>query len=154
MQTSAGYPSAGRTWILLADGRKARLLDEPTRGGVLHAIRDLEISDDDLYDPQDRPPRSFESVGTHRHGMETQSLHEKEEQNFLKRVASQIAEFEKHNAFDQLVLMAPPRALGLLHDMLPAGVKARITYEAPKDVVAEDVQAIRKRLADLRMPPA
>ncbi|UPT63684.1 MAG: host attachment protein [Hyphomonadaceae bacterium JAD_PAG50586_4] len=100
----------GTAWMLVADGRRARVLVEQRRGATLEENWSMEIGEEDLYDPQDRPPRSFDSVGPGRHGMERRDLHEAEEENFLKRVADRIGEAEKQKAFDHLVIAAPARA--------------------------------------------
>ena len=140
----------GPAWFLLADGRRARVLVEERRGATLQDDWQMEISDDDLYDPQDRPPRGFGSVGNGRHAMDKgRNLHEQEEGNFLKRVAERVAEADKRKKFEHLVIAAPPRALGALRDMLPAGARARIRAETPKDLIDEDDASLRDRLRDL-----
>jgi protein required for attachment to host cells len=77
------------------------------------------------------------------------SLHEQEEHNFLKRIASKITDAEKHNGFEHLVIAAPPRALGMLRELLPESVRNRIRAEASKDVVDESTSQLRERLTDL-----
>lgn len=141
----------GSAWFLLADGRRARVLIEHRRGAALKAPEDwnLEISEEDTYDPQDRPPRSFDRVGAGRHGMERRDLHEAEEENFLKRVARRIDEAEKKRLFDHLVIAAPPRALGALRGMLPQAVQSRIRAETPKDLLDEAAPKLRERLTEL-----
>lgn len=139
----------GTAWFLVADGRRARLLAEPRRGAALQETWSMEIGEEDLYDPQDRPPRSFDSVGPGRHGMERRDLHEAEEENFLKRVADRIGEAEKQKAFDHLVIAAPPRALGLLRNKLTDNAKQCIRAEASKDLLDEDTPKLRERLTEL-----
>jgi protein required for attachment to host cells len=142
----------GTVWMLVADGRRARVLVEQRRGASLEEPADLsmEINEEDLYDPQDRPPRSFDRAGAGRHAMDKgRSLHEQEEENFLKRVAHRIGDAEKHNQFDYLVIAAPPRALGLLRNMLPAGAKSRIRADLSKDLLGESVPQLRERLTEL-----
>jgi protein required for attachment to host cells len=142
----------GPAWFLLADGRRARVLIEERRGAALQAPDewDLEISDDELYQPQDRPPRTAGSVGAARSAMDKgRNLHEQEEGNFLKRVAERIAEADKRKQFEHLVIAAPPRALGALRDLLPHGARARIRAETPKDLIDEDDASLRERLRDL-----
>jgi protein required for attachment to host cells len=103
----------GPAWFLVADGRRARLLTEARRGAALEEAWSIEIGPDDLYDPQDRPPRSFDRVGAGRHAMDKgRDLHEAEEEKFLKRVADRVGEGERKKQFDHLVIAAPPRALG------------------------------------------
>lgn len=140
----------GPAWFLVADGRRARLLVEPRRGADLQQSWTEEISDEDIYDTQDRPPRSFDRVGAGRHAMDKgRSLHEQEEHNFLKRIASKITDAEKQSGFDHLVIAAPPRALGTLRELLPDNVRSRIRAEAAKDVVSESTSQLRERLTEL-----
>jgi len=145
----------GTAWMLIADGRRARVLVEPRRGAPLEERTDLamEISEGELYDPQDRPPRSFDRVGPGRHAMDKgRNLHEAEEEKFLKRVADRLGEADKRHQFEHLVIAAPPRALGLLRNMLPQSTQDRICATTPKDVLGEDVPALRSRLQELLRP--
>lgn len=142
----------GTAWMLVADGRRARVLVEPRRGATLEERADLamEISEDELYDIQDRPPRSFDRVGAGRHAMDKgRSLHEAEEEKFLKRVAERIGEADKQNQFDHLIIAAPPRALGLLRTLLPTSTQNRICATTPKDLLDEPAPKLRERLQEL-----
>lgn len=142
----------GTAWILIADGRRARMLVEPRRGATLEEADGwtMEIGPNELYDAQDRPPRSFDRVGAGRHAMDKgRSLHEQEEEKFLKRVADRVSEAERHNQFDHLVIAAPPRALGLLRTMLGPGAKSRIRADLSKDLLDEPTPKVRERLSDL-----
>jgi protein required for attachment to host cells len=110
----------------------------------------MTIGEDELYDPQDRPPRSFDRAGAGRHAMDGgRSLHEQEEANFLKRVATTIGDAERHNKFDHIVIAAPPRALGMLRTLLPTGVRERVRAETPKDLLDEPTPKLRERLREL-----
>jgi protein required for attachment to host cells len=142
----------GRLWFLVADGRRARILVEERRGATLAESQELrfEIGPDELYEPQDRPPRAHESVGAARHAMDGgRNLHEAEEEKFLRRIATALIEAHAAGHFEHLAIAAPPRALGLLRAALPDAVKARVRGEAPIDVVAEAASALRERLRDL-----
>lgn len=140
----------GSTWFLVADGRRARLLVEARRGATLLQDWSMEIGPDDLYDTQDRPPRTHDSAGMGRHAMDKgRNLHEAEEEKFLKRVAERLAQAEKDNQFDHLAIAAPPRALGLLRNALPNAVQSRVRAEASKDLVDEPEEALRGRLQDM-----
>jgi protein required for attachment to host cells len=142
----------GPTWLLAADGRRARVLIEARRGAALETPAEwaMQIGAEDLYDAQDRPPRSFDRVGAGRHAMDGgRDLHEAEEEKFLKRVADRLGEAERRGQFAHLVIAAPPRALGLLRALLAAPVQARVRAEAAKDVVDEDAAALRERLREM-----
>lgn len=140
----------GTTWFLVADGRRARVLEELRRGAQLQEPWAMEIGEGDLYEPQDRPPRSFDSMGAGRHAMDGgRDLHEAEEEKFLRRVAARLGEAEKQRAFEHLVIAAPPRALGLLRSMLSDAAQARVRAETAKDLLDEDAPKLRERLAEL-----
>jgi protein required for attachment to host cells len=140
----------GPAWFLVADGRRARLYTEARRGAALQEAWAIEIGPEDLYDPQDRPPRSFDRTGAGRHAMDKgRNLHEAEEEKFLKRVAERVGEGEKRKQFDHLVIAAPPRALGVLRSLLPAAAQSRIRAETAKDLLDEDAPKLRERLQEL-----
>ncbi len=142
----------GPAWFLLADGRRARVLIEERRGATLQAPDewDMQISEDDLYDPQDRRPRSSNRVGMAKHSVgNDRSLHEAEEEKFLKRLAGRLGEAEKGRQFEHLVIAAPPRALGALREFLPASVQSRIRAETPKDLIDQNEPNLRERLREL-----
>lgn len=142
----------GCTWFLLADGRRARMLVEQRRGAQLEEPDEwsLEISDEELYDPQDRPPRSFDRVGGGRHAMDGgRNLHEAEEEKFLKRVADRLTDADRRHEFDHLVIAAPPRALGSLREKLAPAVQGRVVADTAKDLLDEPTPRLRQRLTEL-----
>lgn len=140
----------GPAWFLLADGRRARVLVEERRGATLQDDWKMEISEDDLYDPQDRRPRNSSRVGMGKHTIgNDRNLHEAEEEKFLKRLAERLGEAEKGRQFEHLVIAAPPRALGTLREFLPTSVQSRIRAETPKDLLDEDGASLRERLSEL-----
>lgn len=139
-----------KTLIVLADGRRARIYEELARGAELREALAMTLSEDEAYEPQDRRARVFSSVGSHRSGTgPDDSLHEREEENFLRRVASAVEERAREDV--ALVLMAPPRALGILRGLLSKDAAGKIAHEAAKDVVDEDAGAVRGRLKELRL---
>src|SRR5262245_22263339 len=142
----------GPAWFLVADGRRARLYTEARRGAALEEAWALEIGPDDLYDIQDRPARAFDRAGGGRHAMDKgRNLHEAEEEKFLRRVAERVVDGDKRHAFAHLVIAAPPRALGVLRTLLPAGAQSRIRAETAKDLLDETAPKLRARLRDLLM---
>lgn len=58
----------GTAWMVVADGRRARVLVEQRCGAALEepAGWSMEIGPDELYEAQDRAPRSFDRVGAGR----------------------------------------------------------------------------------------
>ncbi|MBY0563508.1 MAG: host attachment protein [Hyphomonadaceae bacterium] len=140
----------GVLWLVLADGRRARVLVEGKRGDALREEFAMELGPEDAYDPQDRPARSFDRVGPGRHAMDKgRDLHEQEEEKFLKRLAARLNDAAKHKQFAHLAIAAPPRALGSLRTLLSDAARAAIRGDVSKDVLSEDEASLRTRLKEM-----
>ncbi|MCE3290019.1 MAG: hypothetical protein K0R83_2031 [Caulobacter sp.] len=124
----------GRTLILVADGRRARLFEEARRGGSLteHAawLADLFISP--------TPAHGWRGGG------------EKAEAGFLTRLAHRLDALFTRHRFDHLILIAAPRSLGQLRRHLAAGLKARLELSDPHDRLAASLDDIQQTVRALR----
>jgi protein required for attachment to host cells len=78
--------------------------------------------------------------------------HEEEERRFLARASKAIAKAGEEGLFDQLVILAPPRALGTIRAELSYVTREKIAASDHVDVVRETVDQIRERLHNLRLP--
>lgn len=135
----------GRTWVVVADGRRARFFEEPARGVPLRELEDLAMAQDEQVEVaiRDRPARSFDRVGPGRHAMtSTEAPRDLEKERFLGRVAERIDAAVQRGAFEHLSLIAPPRALGRLRESLTETARRRITIVESKDRVTEDAADI------------
>jgi protein required for attachment to host cells len=63
---------------------------------------------------------------------------------FAKAVARTLDGARARNEFERLVLIAAPRMLGLLREALPAPCRSVVAAEIAKDLVRQDVEAIRE----------
>ncbi len=126
------------TWILIADGARARILcnDGPGRGIAREVVREFQGSTAPSRDiAADRPGRAFDSAGIGRHAMQPSSdPHENEEAGFLREIVAYLDKANHAKSFDRLILVAPPKALGTLRAALPAQVAAKVTGEINKDL--------------------
>jgi protein required for attachment to host cells len=126
---------AQRTWIVLADGGHARILESGHRhSGV--TVR-LEMTSDARQTAgklaAGRLPRTQESKNSARHGIEPRvSLKNHEKQLFAERLADYLS--GGIDNFDQLVLVAPLRFLALVRDSLPDNVSKKISATRGKDL--------------------
>jgi protein required for attachment to host cells len=97
--------------------------------------------------------RVFESFGSARHKVEPRmSVHDYEEQDFLKNVANHINHAEQEGRFDQLVLVAPSRALGVLRHQLSDKVEHKIRATVKKELahlVSVSITDIEDYLQDI-----
>lgn len=126
-----------RIWVVLADGSRAAVYSTSRIGGPLEPqwqddSPEARKSTGDLG--TDRPGRSQESADGARHGMSPPTdWHRQAEEAFLRSVMDRLVEDDKQEAFDRLVLVAPPKAIGVLRGFLPPALKSKVHAELAKD---------------------
>ncbi len=139
------------TWILVADGARARVL---LNEGVGKGVRELSdrafvgsrMRSRDMV--SDRPGRTFDRGGQGRHAMEpTSDPHDEAERAFLHDVVAWLAEHE--HAFDRLIVIAAPRALGELRRAMPRALAEKVTSEIDADLTKAKPAEIEARLGDV-----
>jgi protein required for attachment to host cells len=126
------------SWILIADGARARFLENhgpgtglapapvPPQETRLHADREIYA---------DRPGRVQESVGGAHHAVSRRvDWHRFEKEQFAERLARLLDEAAGAKRFDRLVLVAPPRTLGDLRAALAPATRAKVDGELDKDL--------------------
>lgn len=147
---------AKTTWILVADGARARILQGQGPGQGLIQIPDgvFEGSRDLARDVgTDRPGRSVESVGGQRHAVEPHTpMRDQIETAFLQGVVDRLDKESKAGRFDALVVVAAPHALGTIRKIAPAALQEKIVATLDKDLTRApigDVEAAVKAVAVL-----
>lgn len=126
---------AQRTWIVVADGGHARILEsgEPHSGVILRLEANSLAPKTAGKLAADRLPRTQESAGSARHAIEPRlSLKDHEKRVFAERLVGYLK--GSVGSFDQLVLVAPVRFLNLLRDSLPANVARKVAVTRGKDM--------------------
>jgi protein required for attachment to host cells len=137
-------------WVVVCDGKKALLLENVGDTKVLklktrevHEQPDAKTSDQGT----DKPGRSVNSIDSRRSAMEQTDWHEQEEERFLQRLASRLdAEVNAGNA-KSVIMVAPPRALGVLRQAYSQNLRNVLRAEIDKDLVKMPVDQIEKHLA-------
>ena len=137
-----------RTWIVIADGARARIVKNAGPGRGVEADSNLVFRSEHRKLQEimaDKPGRAYDSVGKSRHSMDygTDVVRE-DERHFLRSLAARLDKEATANAYDRIILIAPPRALGDLRPYLSKPVKNRIHGEIAKDLT----QLPNDRLAD------
>lgn len=135
-----------RILVVAADGGVARFFETSRIGGDL-----TELEARRLKAPPtpavSRPTRVHESMGPARHSVESRlSPKAATEAKFLAQVAAAIE--TDIASFDEVVLCAPPRALGILREHVSATVRERLRAEFSKDYVRETPERISALLAE------
>lgn len=142
-----------RTWIVIADGAHARVLQFTPEKPRLEAVEDISFAIDlppthDLV--SDRPGRAFESHGNARHAKAGRSdPHRELKRGLAHKVADALQANLNDQRYDKLVLVAPPATLGDLREALAEGVRARVTAELAKDLVKLPASELQEHLHDV-----
>lgn len=144
----------GNCLVLVADGTKARLFEERRRAGPL-----LEITDR-LGDLAPSGPVASGHAGrTHdRHGIGSHttggpSPREKQEAAFLTSLAERIDTLVLPGTFEDLIVVAPPRALGQLRQAFSPATLRRLKGADAHDRVGCQPDEIQAALAAVRLRP-
>nr|WP_314072244.1 host attachment family protein [uncultured Roseococcus sp.] len=143
------YPLPARIGVLVCDGTKALLLRN--EGDALSPRLATVSAIDNPQPPSrelgtDRPGRLRSSDGAARSATDEGDLHDQAETDFLVRVAAMLEEAVRGQEIKELVLVAPPRALGVLRGKLSAAVKEIVSEELAKDLTKLPVDQIAKHL--------
>ncbi|MFZ1101529.1 MAG: host attachment protein [Hyphomicrobiaceae bacterium] len=140
-----------RTWVLITDAARARVFENTGKGTGLTIVQDMTLDAELLPSHElgtDRPGRSFNSIGSARHAMESPSdLHREQKRQFARRVAEAIEERQAKQRFESLVLVAPPVTMGDLRAALPEKVKAVVAAEVVADLTKTPMSELPAHLA-------
>ena len=127
-----------KVWVVVADASRARLYRAETPRGPLVELADAVHSAARLQDHEllsDRAGRAVDTQGHHRHGMEaTTDPHDQEAQRFAHELAERLHVHHNAHDFDGLVLVAPPRFLGLLRGALDEQVAKQVLASLDLDL--------------------
>lgn len=127
-----------RTWILVGDGARARILESAGPGTgltVLSAEEHPESRQRTRELGDDKPGRGFESADASRHGMAPPVDWQRfEKEKFATALADILNKAAAEKRFDALVVVAPPKTLGDLRGHLNAHAKELVTGEINKDL--------------------
>lgn len=144
---------AHNTWIIIADASRARILERQNRNGPLREVEGARLEQHvppshEIGD--DRPGRTMVSGGAVRHAYTARTdPHREAKRDFIKDLARRLDESLTTGAFDKLILIAPPQALGDLRAALSAPVARRVIGELHKDLTKTPDHEIAPHLADL-----
>lgn len=142
------------TWIVTADGRQAHVHEERVRHGPLHPLPDEELTVADADRPSSHAHRATVHArhGAGRHGTGEDRPEEAMERRFLERVASGLEAAALAGRFERLVIMAPPRALGILRGALDTATSRLIEVSEPHDRMNLSADLLREKLRAARIP--
>jgi len=136
-------------WVVVCDGRKVLILENV--GDVDYP--DLRTRDVDKQENPptatagtDRPGRVHQSANSRRSAMEETDWHAQAEDEFLADLIRRLDAALLSKAVKDLVIVAPPRALGALRKAYSGHIRSALITEIDKDLTTMPVDQIEKHL--------
>ncbi|MBK1696186.1 baeRF12 domain-containing protein [Rhodovibrio salinarum] len=138
-----------RTWVLVADGRRARFLENlgPEKG--LQSARDRAMQQALPPDRElTRDQAGFgKGPGGDGHGLTPKvDHHEFAKERFAHEVAEVLIHARKRHEFDRLVLVAPPKEMGHLRNELDDDTRKMVVGEIKKELVNAQTEELHEQL--------
>lgn len=126
------------TWIALCDGARSLILNNVGDERFFHfrlvdTVESFRQKNSEMG--RDRPARVHESIGAGRSAIETIDKHEQHEQEFIRSFAQKLSAAVDGKLTTKIVLIAPPKTLGYLRNILPANLTRAISLELEKDLL-------------------
>ncbi len=140
----------GGDWVVVCDGRKALIL-ENIGDEIFPNLHTREIREHTQTrtsaQGSDAPGRVHQSAGQARSAVEQTDWHDQEEHAFLTSLASRLHVALSKGETRALIMVAAPRALGMLRGVYSPAVRKAIRTELGKDLVKLPVHEIEKQLS-------
>lgn len=138
------------SWVLICDGGKAILAENAGDAEVPNLqVREAFEQPDPPTREQgtDKPGRKFSGVGEARSATEQTDFHYLAEEDFLRKIVSRIERDVSERRIENLVVVAPPRAIGLLRREFSPAVRNVLRHEVEKDYVHLPMAEVERHLS-------
>lgn len=136
-------------WVVVCDGAKALVLENVgdakfpnLKTRQVYEQRDLPTH----VMGTDAPGRSHSSVGPGRSAVRQTDWHDQAEHVFLDHLVKLLDKAVGSGQTKSLIIVAPPRALGVIRPLYSHGLRAAVRAEIDKDFVKLPVHEIEKHL--------
>jgi protein required for attachment to host cells len=143
--------------VLVADGKKMLFLRNQGDEGIIDLRTESHNERDDRKDREiktDAPGTQGQSAGYGRDTMEETDFHQQEEDRWVKEAAEELKRRALRNDYEALVVVAPPKALGVLRKELHKEVEKRIVATFNKEMTDRPIPDIEELLVGEAAPPA
>jgi protein required for attachment to host cells len=144
-----------KTWILVAHDAGARFFENDGPGRGLELVEEVDHPEGRERDRQfdaDRPGRSFRknAADPRRAAMSrSESAHDRAVSDFARAMARRLQHARTENRYDRLVLVAPPRFLGLLRSALDGPTAQLVTASLDKDLASHKESELIEHLGEV-----
>lgn len=137
-------------WVVVCDGKKALILENAGDAVSLNLKTKQVFEQPDAKTRDqgtDAPGRAINSIDARRSAMEQTDWHDQSEQRFLTDLSKRLDAAVMGGEAKSLVLVAPPRALGVIRQAATPNLRKALRAEIEKDFVKMPVHEIERHLA-------
>ncbi len=138
-----------QAWIVVADGGRANVYKNVGEIGEikLALVRSTNQHTEHTHElGRDQPGRLSGNSGHAKSALESTDLHQVAEDKFLKAVVEHLARDVQSGDCKEVVLIAPPHALGEIRKHLPQSVSKIVVSEMSKDYTHMAINELQKTL--------
>jgi len=136
-------------WVVVCDGAKALVL-ENTGDAKFPNLRTVEVFEQKALATHeigsDAPGRSHSSLGHGRSSVEQTDWHDQAERTFLVQLIKRLDAAIAAGKLTSLIMVAPPRALGVIRSAYSPALRSAVRAELDKDLVKLPIHQIEKHL--------
>ena len=136
-------------WVVVCDGAKALVL-ENIGDAKFPNLKTIEVFEQKALSTHelgsDAPGRSHSSLGHGRSSVEQTDWHDQAERAFLMQLVKHLDSAIAAGKVTSLIVVAPPRALGVIRPAYSHALRAAVRAELDKDFVKLPVYQIEKHL--------
>jgi protein required for attachment to host cells len=137
-------------WVVACDGRKWVIMENAGDFKFPNLrVRETDQQENPPTSQQgtDAPARSFASVGHARSAIEQTDWHDEAERKFLSDLAHRLDAAVGAGKVKDLIVVAAPRALGMIRKTYSERLKHAVRLEIDRDVIKMPVHEIEKLLS-------
>jgi protein required for attachment to host cells len=136
-------------WVVVCDGAKALVL-ENTGDIKFPNLKTVEVFEQKHLATHElgtsAPGRTHSSLGHGSSSVEQTDYHDQAEHTFLVHLAQHLDAALAAGKTKSLIMVAPPRALGMIRPAYSHALKSAVRAELDKDLVKQPVHQIEKHL--------
>jgi protein required for attachment to host cells len=143
--------------VFVGDGKKMLFLRNHGDSGIIDLRTESHEERADAMDRElksDAPGLQAQRWGDARPAMDETDFHQQEEDRWVKEAAEELNRRALANDFDALVIVAPPKALGILRKKLHKQTERRIVLSVNKEMTDRPIPDIEELLIGEGAPPA
>jgi len=149
MSAAKSVSIQNKEWVIVCDGAKALVL-ENAGDATFPNLKTREVYEQKHLATHelgtDAPGRAAGVDGKNRSAVGQTDWHDRDEQAFLEDLAKRLDARLSAGEVKSIIVVAPPRALGVLRAAYSPALKSAVRVEIDKDLVSVPVHEIEKRL--------